>query len=248
MNYLLPNWPSNTKIKAYTSLRSNNGLSCENYSNFNLSTYVGDSIEIVEKNRGILKEELDLPSEPFWLKQVHGIKILNLVEPLLRESSSNIEADGTYTNQPKQVCVVQTADCLPVLICNKQGTEVSAVHAGWRGLFAGIIKSAIDCFQSKRDDILVWLGPAIGPEAFEVGLDVYEAFIKKNVNNKAAFKNKGENKWLADIYTLAKIELNNMEIFNIYGGKYCTYSNSELFYSFRRDNVTGRMASLIWID
>ncbi len=187
-------------------------------------------------------QELKLPEEPIWLTQIHSSIV---VEAVAENREKN--ADGLFTNQSHRVCAVVTADCLPVLFCNRQGTHVAAIHAGWRGLANGIIETALQALNLPPEELLVWLGPAIGPQKFEVGKDVYDAFTLKHALSSIAFTPYRENKWLADLYALAKIRLALHGIHHVYGGNYCTYTQDDLFFSYRRDKgKTGRLVSLIW--
>ncbi|SQB41887.1 Laccase domain protein yfiH [Citrobacter koseri] len=179
---------------------------------------------------------------PSGLKQVHGKDVLKLTG----EPYASKRADASYSNTPGTVCAVMTADCLPVLFCNRAGTEVAAAHAGWRGLCEGVLEETVACFADKPENIIAWLGPAIGPAAFEVGAEVREAFIAKDAKASSAFQARGE-KYLADIYQLARQRLANVGVESVYGGDRCTYSESETFFSYRRDKITGRMASFIWL-
>lgn len=223
MNFILPRWSAPTNIKAFSTLRN-----C-------WSQQFGFAQ---------LGERLQLPTEPIWLKQVHGNRVL-----VAENKNQGEMADGSFTRQIRQICAVVTADCLPILICNQEGTEVAAIHAGWRGLAAGIIEQTLTHLKSPPDRLLVWLGPAIGPEKFEVGDDVYIAFTTSHPSSATGFKALEKTQWLANLYTLAKIRLAEHGVLKIYGGEFCTYSQEELFFSYRRDQgQRGRMASLIWID
>ena len=241
--YIYPNWPASENIKALTTTREN-GVSQPPYDRFNLATHVGDNLKNVQANRDKLIDELNLPSEPIWLNQTHSNKVIDL-----NDFTSN-DADGSYVNvtkTPPPICTVLTADCLPILICNKQGTEIAALHAGWKGLFNGIIESGISTFKSAPEDLLIWFGPAMSANVYEVGEEVREQFITLNPQLEIAFKPK-QHKYLMDIYLIAKQKLNALGVNNIYGGDLCTFSAEKQFFSYRRDNETGRMASLIWID
>jgi YfiH family protein len=199
------------------------------------------------KNRETLKQALQLPSEPLWLEQVHGVEVAD------SQCAVECRADASYTDKPGIVCVVMTADCLPVLLADTQGNEVAVAHAGWKGLLNGVIEAALKKFKASPDNIHAWLGPAIGPKNFEVGAEVRLAYMHEAESSevvKSAFQqleNKN-NKFLADIYQLARFRLNRSGVRSVSGGDYCTVENKEMFYSYRRDGVTGRMASLIWID
>jgi YfiH family protein len=236
-NFIIPNWNAPANVHAVMTTR-NGGVSKLPYDSFNLATHVDDDLENVLENRRLLKTELSLPNEPFWLEQIHSNVVV--------EASTNLvlpQADASFSDKKDVVCVVMTADCLPVLMCSTDGTQIAAVHAGWRGLESGIISNTVAALKTK--DLIVWLGAAIGAERFKVGDDVREAFLKKSVNYAAAFKicEKG---WLADIYQLARIELAHLGITKIYGGEFCTMTDTECFYSYRREKQTGRMATLIW--
>lgn len=234
MNYLTPDWNAPAHIKAYTTTR----IGCP-------LTLPYDALQLSgsdeSKRLGAL---LHLPAEPIWLKQTHS----NLATEAT-DSNRGMIADASFSAQTRQICLVFTADCLPLLICNKSGTHVAAIHAGWRGLANGIIENTIRALNQPPESLLVWLGPAIGPSKFEVGRDVYDAFVSQHSESNPAFKPHGDEKWLANLYTLASVRLNKLGITGIFGGNYCTFSQDDLFYSYRRDKgQTGRMASLIWIE
>lgn len=221
---ITPNWPAPSHIKAFTT--------CRNVA-FNMKDVA---------NRQILKKECKLPSEPIWLEQVHGTAAIEA----LPENTGG-EADASYTTLENSICAVFTADCLPILLCDQQGQFVSAIHAGWRGLANGIIEQTLKQLPASNN-LLAWLGPAIGPDAFEVGDEVYAIFTDKNPNAKQAFKPSKNGRWLANLYYLARLRLENHGVNAIYGGEYCTYTDDKRFFSYRRDgNLAGRMASLIWI-
>ena len=243
---LVPNWPAPASVKAVTTTREG-GCSAAPYQGFNLGMHVGDDINAVADNRATLQQVLSLTTPPVWLNQIHGTTVLTLPHTL----DGVPDADGGYTQVPGMACTIMTADCLPVLLCNKAGTEVAAVHAGWRGLADGIIETAVAAFSAAPDEIMAWLGPAIGPTAFEVGGEVRAQFITQDPQAAQAFVVSGdgaEDKWLADLYQLATQRLQSVGVSAVYGGEYCTYHSPAQFYSYRRDGVTGRQASLIWID
>lgn len=238
-----PNWPAPANVHAFTTTRKG-GVSKPPYTHLNLATHVNDNEADVATNRALLYKQFSLPCEPVWLNQVHGIKVIRAGFYLTPPT-----ADASYTTQQNCVCAVLTADCLPLLICNQQGTQVAAIHAGWRGLAAGIIEQTLASFAQAKDELLVWLGPAISQQAFEVGNEVHEQFLAIDTQAEQAFiLSARPHHWLADIYQLAKQRLQSIGIKAIYGGEYCTYQQPELFYSYRRDGaLSGRMASLIWI-
>lgn len=234
--FIQPDWPVPAQIKAYTTLRHTPG-------EFYL-TLDDDNQERIEQNRHLLKTRLHLPTDPIWLKQSHS----TIVVEATPENREKI-ADAAFTTQPNRICIALTADCLPVLLCNKQGTHVAAIHAGWRGLANGIIEATLQAVKQPSDELLIWLGPAIGPQKFEVGQDVYDAFTQKHEASRQAFTPFSERTWLADLYTLARIRLQLQGISQIYGGNFCTYSEKDRFFSYRRDKgKKGNMASLIWIS
>jgi YfiH family protein len=238
-----PNWPAPAKVQALQTTRQG-GRSVVPYASLNLAMHVKDDETCVRQNRLLLRGAL--PSEPVWLNQVHGVAVLDaaLVQGVP-------DADATFTRQAKVVCVTMTADCLPVLLCDRAGSVVSAVHAGWRGLCDGVVEAAVAKMAVAPSEILVWLGPAIGPDAFEVGPDVRAQFMQHDGQAALAFKPHAD-KWLANLYVLAQQRLNALGVSQIYGGgidqAFCTYSDAQRFFSYRREAVTGRMASLIWLN
>ncbi len=238
LNWVDADWPVPENIFAGTSLRTG-GESEEPYKSFNLAAHVGDLSSLVKKNRQNLKMMLSLPDDPFWLDQIHSSKVI-----CIDGKCQNIQADASYSLKPGIVCAVLTADCLPVLLCNGQGTKIAAIHAGWRGLLEGIIENTV--YELKDENLLAWLGPAIGAMNFEVGNDVYDAFCYKSGHYSTVFRNIGPEKWLLNIYTLARLILKNVGVDKVYGGDFCTVSDQDYFFSYRRDGITGRMASLIW--
>ena len=213
------------------------------YNSFNLATHVNDDINTVHLNRDLLNQFL--PSSPHWLNQTHSADVIKL-------PSTGFNADASYTTEKNTVCVVQTADCLPLLVTNIEGTIVASIHAGWRGLLNGVIENTIEKMNVSPNELLVWLGPAISRQHFEVGFDVKNSFCEKYSEAEKAFHLISDQKWLADIYALAKMRLNLCGVSQIYGGiisdEYCTFANEVDYFSYRRDGITGRMASLIWID
>jgi len=238
---ILPAWPKPESVAACSSTRIG-GVSLPPYDSMNLGAHCGDDPVLVEENRRRLFAAGGLPSKPVWLEQVHGDGVLKLSG----EPYASKRADAAYSNTPGTVCAVMTADCLPVLFCNRQGTEVAAAHAGWRGLCAGVLESTVACFADEPQNIMAWLGPAIGPEAFEVGAEVREAFMAKDAQAQSAFRPAG-GKYFADIYQLARQRLANVGVTQVFGGDRCTFNEKETFFSYRRDKVTGRMASFIWL-
>lgn len=241
LDLILPDWPASARVRACCTTRTG-GVSRPPYHTLNLGDHVGDDPQAVAENRTRLVQALGLPGMPRWLNQVHGCNVVNAAEV-----QPGCGADVAYTDRSGVACAVLTADCLPVLLCNRQGTRVAAVHAGWRGLAAGAIEAGSDTLEAEGRDMLAWLGPAIGPEAFEVGEEVREVFIRHDSTAERAFRPSPAGRWLADIYELARQRLAARGVTAVYGGQWCTHSDAKRFFSYRRDGVTGRMASLIWI-
>lgn len=238
--FLKPDWPAPKNVYAATTLRTG-GFSQGAFASLNMALHVGDDPELVRKNRDLVGSTLNFPSEPVWLNQVHSNIAVEVKTGMARP-----EADASFIDQPGVVCAVMTADCLPLLVCTREGDKIAAIHGGWRGLLNGIISNTIKMLQTK--DVLVWLGPAIGAKEFEVGAEVRQLFVEKSEAYSKAFEAKDMDKWLADIYQLARIELASLEITDIYGGGHCTVTDHEHYFSYRRDGQTGRMASFIWRD
>lgn len=235
-------WPAPARVHACATTRLG-GVSTGPYASLNLAGHVGDEPAAVAANRRLLREALRLPAEPLWLEQVHGTAVVDATQ-----AAAECRADASIAVQPGVVCVVMTADCLPLLLCDKAGSRVAAVHAGWRGLESGVIEATVKRLGVAPGELLVWLGPAIGPEAFEVGDEVRAAFVAHDLAAAAAFKPSPAGRWLADLYTLAHQRLAGCGVQAVYGGGLCTYSDAARFYSYRRDGATGRMASLIWCE
>lgn len=239
-SYLIPNWPAPKNIKAYFTTRIG-GVSSAPYASFNLGDHVNDASENIEANRNKLSADLDLPNHPKWLQQVHGNDIINATD-----WRSNIIADGIYSKEPNQICTVMTADCLPILLCNTTGTQVMALHGGWRSLALGIVPKGVALFCDLPESILVWLGPAIGPKVYEVGHEVREQFLALDSRLSQAFVPSPAGRWLLDVYAVARFQCQQLGVTHIYGGNHCTYSEADKFFSYRRDGLTGRMAAGIY--
>lgn len=236
---ILPDWPAPPNVRAIQTTREG-GVSDGPYASLNLGDHVGDDAMRVSANRQRLSAFL--PSEPIWMRQVHGVEVI-----CADEASCQPQADAAISRAPNAVSVVMTADCLPLLLCDRAGTVVAAVHAGWRGLLAGVIETTVARMKVAPMDILAWLGPAIGPDAFEVGNEVRDAFMQQDPRSEQAFRPKGNGKWMADLYLLARMRLKSLGVPSTYGGDLCTYQDARRFFSYRRDGVTGRMATLIWL-
>ena len=240
LDLIRPEWPAAPNVRAFTTTRSG-GFSRGQWSSLNLGVNCGDDPNHVEQNRAALRTLL--PTEPRWLRQVHGNRVITFDEHRDREP----EADAMTSDQTKQVCAVLTADCLPVLFCTRAGTKIAATHAGWRGLAAGVLEATILAMKSKPAELMAWLGPAIGPQAYEVGKDVFDSFVKQDAENSTAFKPHGD-RWLADLYGLARLALARAGVEQVSGGQYCTFTEQDKYFSFRRDVETGRMATVIWLE
>ncbi len=251
MSFINPQWPVPSSIHSLLSPRTG-GVSKHPFDSLNLGDHVGDQTEDVLANRAIFAKAL--PSKPLWLKQTHS-SVVSTPETRKAKSDDVIDADASVTNIANEVLVIMTADCLPALFTNSKGTVVGAAHAGWRGLCAGVLENTVTEMlrlskESSASDLLVWLGPAIGPGSFEVGEDVVEAFRDSELplSEKAFQPIAGKpGKFLADIYRLAIGRLQACGVTSIFGGKYCTVRDGEQFFSYRRDGQTGRFASAIWI-
>jgi len=241
-DWIIPDWPVSSRVKAVSTTRAG-GVSTNNYSSMNLALHVGDKSENVRQNRKILQSAMGYVPEPFWLRQSHSSKICK-VAAITRDKT---EADASISFKAEEVCAVMTADCLPVLLTNKNADTVAAVHAGWRGLAKGILEHTVNAFSKNPADIYAWLGPAIGPYSFEVGSEVYEAFVTDYAKTDKAFVAQKNDKFLADIYLLASLRLERAGVRNIYGSGFDTRQD-ERFFSYRQNPQTGRMASLIWLQ
>ncbi|MDC9725913.1 MAG: peptidoglycan editing factor PgeF [Gammaproteobacteria bacterium] len=238
---IYPDWPAPDTIKAISTTRQG-GFSLPPYSELNLGDHVGDNADSVAQNRESLILQEYLPEAPRWLKQVHGTTV-----SIASTWQQGDEADAIISDHINQVCSIMTADCLPILLCNQEGDQVAAVHAGWRSLAAGLIEKTVAHFNCPSHEIIAWLGPAIGPSQFEVGNDVYHTFTSHSPHADLAFQQTDSNHYLANIYLLAKQRLNALGVHAIFGGERCTVSEPAHFFSYRRDGITGRMASMIWI-
>jgi YfiH family protein len=244
-DWIVPDWPAAPQVHAVSTTRRG-GFSCGPYASMNPATHVGDDPAAVLANRKALLQGLRLPAEPCWLEQVHGTTVIDAAEPAALGAVP--VADAVQSSQPGVVCAVLTADCLPVLLCDAAGRQVAALHAGWRGLAAGVIEQTIDAMRQPGETLLAWLGPAIGPTAFQVGDEVRAAFMAHNKRAAAAFQSGPNGSWMADLYQLARQRLAERGVTAIYGGDECSFTDAERFFSYRRDGVTGRMATLIWLE
>ena len=251
-SFVVPEWPAPQGVRALATTRQG-GVSAAPWHSLNLGSHVGDDPQAVAANRALLRREL--PAEPLWLTQVHGTRCVDAATAV-----AGVEADASFTRRRGVVCAVLTADCLPVLLCDERATVVGIAHAGWRGLAAGVIEATVAAMGEPGECLMAWLGPAIGPRAFEVGGEVRDIFIAHDARAVSAFEPTGNGKWLCDIHQLARQRLHALGIDGprsgvpvmqrdrVAGTDSCTASDAERFFSYRRDGTTGRMASLVWLE
>jgi polyphenol oxidase len=240
--WITPDWPAPARVKAAATLRTG-GVSEGTFASFNLGAHVGDDANAVAENRRLLQGALQLPAEPTWLNQVHGTTVVSAAET----AASTPAADASVAFGPGAVCVVLTADCLPVLFCDRAGSRVAAAHAGWRGLVGGVLAETIKALGVPPAELLAWLGPAVEQDAFEVGPEVLEQFVARDPGNATAFQANARGRWQADLYQLARHELARLGVPAVHGGGFKCFADSERFFSYRREPRTGRMASLVWL-
>jgi len=242
MDWITPDWPAPASVRAASTLRFG-GMSEGGFSSLNLAFHVEDDPKAVTENRRRLRDALGLPAEPAWLNQVHGVRV---VEAGAWQAPP--AADASIARSRGEVCVVMTADCLPVLFCDRSGSRVGAAHAGWRGLVGGVLGATVESLGVPPAELLAWLGPAIEQAAFEVGDEVREQFVARDPGNAVCFERNARGRWQADLYELARRELRRLGVEAIHGGGFGTYSDQERFFSYRREARTGRMATLIWLE
>ncbi len=251
--WVTPDWPAPPRVRALSTLRGG-GVSEAPYNSLNLGDHVGDPAAAVAENRRSLRAAAGLPAEPTWLTQVHGTSVQDLdslglgaVADFSVAAQSAAAADAAITRQPGRICAILTADCLPVLLATRSGDRVGAVHAGWRGLAAGVIEAAVSALGGSPAELLAWLGPAIGPRHFEIGAEVREALLLGDPDAGSAFEPNARGRFMADLSALARRRLERLGVERIYGGGECTYTDRDKYFSHRRDGQTGRQATLIWI-
>jgi len=241
IDWIAPDWPAPAHVRVLSTLRAG-GVSVGPYASLNLAAHVGDRPDAVSANRLLLREAAHLPAEPLWLEQVHGTSVFR--HP---GDSAVARADASVAFEPGRVCAVMTADCLPVVLTDRGGTRVGVAHAGWRGLLDGVVEATIAALGASPAQLLAWLGPAIGADAFEVGEEVRSAFAARSPAAGECFRPNERNRYQADLYGLARLALAAAGVRSVHGGGWCTHHESERFFSFRRDGVTGRMATLAWL-
>lgn len=235
-----PDWPAPARVRAWVTERAG-GVSPGSYAALNLATHVGDAPERVAENRARLRAGVPLPAEPVWLEQVHGATVLDL------DRDTVTPADGAVTSRLGVVCAVLTADCLPVLFADREGSRVGVAHAGWRGLLNGVLPAAVGALRTPPAEIVAWLGPAIGAASYEVGADVRDAYLARDASAAAAFTPNARGRWLADLYALARTSLARAGVTAVHGGGACTYRDAARFFSHRREAPCGRFATLVWL-
>ncbi|MCH8499286.1 MAG: peptidoglycan editing factor PgeF [Marinobacter sp.] len=242
MQPIRPDWPAPPTVHALVTTRQG-GVSLPPWDSLNAGDHVADDPAHVAENRRRIAEAAGVPADRiYWLKQVHGVNVVRLPAP------AGSEGDASLATEPGRVCAMMTADCLPVLFCTLDGRRVAAAHAGWRGLCDGVLEQTVAALAAPGDEVMAWLGPAIGPQAFEVGAEVRDAFLKVELEAAAAFAPAARSgHYLCDLYLLARQRLAAVGVHQVYGGGLCTWTDAQRFYSFRRDGATGRMASLIWL-
>ncbi|MET0654991.1 MAG: peptidoglycan editing factor PgeF [Pseudoxanthomonas sp.] len=245
-------WPLAGKVRAFTTVRHGAGGSLPPFDHFNLGNRHaadGDDPAAVERNRAQLAERFELPSAPHWLRQVHGTAVLRFpaASSSFAGEGTELPADASVTSAPGAVLAILTADCLPVVFANQDGSELGAAHAGWRGLAAGVLENTVAAMQSPADSLVAWLGPAAGPQAYEIGEEVFQAFVAQDADAASAFLATRPGHWRVDLYALAGQRLAKLGITGVHGGGLCTLSDPQRFYSHRRDARTGRMATLAWM-
>jgi len=241
--WLIPEWPAPANVKAFVTTRAG-ALSAAPYDGLNFAKHVGDDPDQVEAIREALKQTLGLDRNPQWINQVHGVAVVEA------GSDNQVpDADASFSGRRGQACTVLTADCLPVFFCDRAGTRVAVAHAGWKGLCDGMLEATVQAlFDSgvNAGDLLAWIGPGIGPASFEVGAEVRDAFVARDANSAVAFQPRAD-KWLGDLYLMARQRLNKVGVTQVFGGGFDTFTDPR-FYSFRRDAITGRFLSIIWLD
>lgn len=243
--WIVPDWPAPPNVRSLLTTREG-GVSVGPYSSLNLGLHVGDDPLAVATNRARVSERVAAAGEPLWLNQVHGTRVIDAATFSSKDGPP--QADAAFSRSAGVVCVVMTADCLPVLFCDDAGSIVAVAHAGWRGLFAGVLEQTIAAMDMPGRALMAYLGPAIGPQSFAVGDEVRSAFVAADAKAATAFTPLQSGKWLADIYRLARQRLAGQGVERIFGGAYCTVSEADRFFSYRRDGRTGRMAAMIWLD
>jgi YfiH family protein len=249
MNAMLrAQWPVPANVRAFTTLRHGAGVSLAPFDEFNLGARCGDDALAVVANRAALIEDFALPSPPRWLQQVHGVEVARFTDPAFAGEGAEPVADASVTSNPGVVLAILTADCLPVVFAAGDGSEIGAAHAGWRGLAAGVLENTVAAMHTPATKIVAWLGPAAGPDAYEIGEEVFNAFVTQDAQAASAFVATRPGHWRVDLYALARKRLAAVGVDHVHGGGLCTISDPQRFFSHRRDAHTGRMATVAWIQ
>jgi polyphenol oxidase len=256
MNPALPaQWPAPSRVRAFTTLRYGLGESLPPFDHFNLGARCGDDPQVVARNRTALERHFALPSPPHWLQQVHGTDVLRFDAPapppaFAGRAVENAEplADASVTSTVGTVLAILTADCLSVVFASVDGSEVGAAHAGWRGLASGVLEKTVAAMDTDASRVIAWLGPAAGPQAYEIGQEVFDTFVSHDPGAASAFVATRPGHWKVDLYALARLRLANAGVTRVFGGDLCTISDPQRFYSHRRDARSGRMATLVWMQ
>jgi polyphenol oxidase len=241
-----PEWAAPSNVQAAFTLRTG-GVSVAPFDTLNVGMHVGDSPSAVAENRRIVREQLALPGEPAWLEQQHGTHVIDLdSEPT--GSGLGLRGDACITRARGRICVIQVADCMPVLFANRSGTAIAAAHAGWRGLAGGVLDATLRALACKPSEVSTWLGPAISQKHFEVGDEVRAAFVSRDASTAGAFIRNAAGRWQCDLYALARQQLTALGVSSVGGGSFCTFADPQRFFSYRRDGRCGRMAALLWMS
>ena len=240
LSWLNIDWPAPPGVRVLSSFRGG-GASLAPYASLNLGDHVGDNLAAVADNRRALITAAGLPAEPVWLEQVHGVNVADLDAP-----GPYGQADAAVTRRAQRVCAILTADCLPVVFATESGDTIAAAHAGWRGLSAGVIEATVQAIGASPQRLIAWLGPAIGPQHFEVGAEVRQAFITADAGDALAFEKNAHGRFMADLAWLARRRLKRLGISRVHGGGECTYARADRYFSHRRDGITGRQGTFIW--
>ncbi|TWI02869.1 hypothetical protein IP90_01969 [Luteimonas cucumeris] len=241
---LWADWPAPPGVVAFTTLRHGAGVSQAPFDTFNLGARCGDDADAVATNRHELTAHCGLPAAPHWLRQVHGTAVAHVDDA--HDAGMEVEADASVTAAESTVLAILTADCLPVVFAAEDGSEIAAAHAGWRGLAGGVLEATAQAMSVSPDRIVAWLGPAAGPQAYEIGQEVFDAFVSRDARAQSAFVATRPGHWLVDLYALARQRLADAGVRHVHGGGLCTISDPQRFYSHRRDQRTGRLATLVY--
>jgi polyphenol oxidase len=245
--WITPDWPAPSTVRALSTSR-HGGVSAAPYASLNLGDHVGDEPASVAENRRRLMAAAGLPAQPQWLRQVHGTDVVDLDVSSPVDAGPRGPADACFTRQPRRVCAILTADCLPILVVADTGDLVGAAHAGWRGLAGGVIEVLVEALPAPPEQLMAWLGPAIGPQHFEVGAEVRDTLLRNDPGAAASFTANPRGRFLADLGQLARRRLAALGVERIYGGGHCTFAEADRYFSHRRDGTTGRQVTLIWLE